>query len=176
MPVNSGSSPALALAYKPNLALFAAYGAPGWEALGNVIASVPQEIPVILEAKFGDFNESAESLARLALTDLNVMAVTLNPFLGYDSLLPFLKDPQKGAFVMCKTTNPGTVDLQELPLAGEGEPLHLYEKIALLAQEWNSQGNVGLVVGATHPEALASVRALAQAGPRRHSAHPHIRR
>lgn len=151
----------LALAYKPNLALFAAYGAPGWEALRNVIASIPQEIPVILEAKFGDFNESAESLARLALIHLNVLAVTLNPFLGYDSLLPFLKNPQKGAFLLCKTTNPGTVDLQELPLAGEGEPLHLYEKIALLAQEWNTNNNLGVVVSGLDTEALRRVRQLA---------------
>ncbi len=151
----------LALAFKPNLALFSGYGAPGWEALRKVIAAVPNEIPVILEAKFGDFNESGEALARLALAHLQVLGVTLNPFLGYDSLLPFLKDPSKGAFLLCKTTNPGTVDLQELPLAGEGEPLHLYEKIALLAQEWNVNHNLGVAVSGLDAEALRRVRQLA---------------
>ncbi len=151
----------LALAFKPSLALFAGYGAAGWEALQKVIASIPREIPVILEAKFGDFNESAESLARLALSHLNVLGVTLNPFLGYDSLLPFLRDPARGAFMLCKTTNPGTVDLQELPLAGEGEPLHLYEKIALLAQEWNVNNNLGVAVSGLDAEALRRVRQLA---------------
>jgi uridine monophosphate synthetase len=151
----------LALAFKPNLALFSGYGGPGWEALQKVVASIPAEIPVILDAKFGDFNESAEALAQLALAHLNVKGVTLNPFLGYDSLLPFLKDASHGAFLLCKTTNPGTVDLQELPLAGEGEPLHLYEKIALLAQEWNTGNNLGVVVSGLDAEALRRVRQLA---------------
>jgi uridine monophosphate synthetase len=151
----------LALAFKPNLALFEWYGAAGWEALARVIAAVPQGIPVILEAKFGEYNESAETLARVGFANLKTQAVTLNPFLGYDSLLPFLKDPQKGVFVLCKTTNPGTVDLQELPLAGEGEPLHLYEKIALLAQEWNTTNNLGVVVSGLDAEALRRVRQLA---------------
>jgi uridine monophosphate synthetase len=151
----------LALAFKPNLALFECYGAAGWKALGRVVAAVPEGIPVILEAKFGEYNESAETLARVGFDNLKTHAVTLNPFLGYDSLLPFLKDPQKGVFVLCKTTNPGTVDLQELPLAGEGEPLHLYEKIALLAQEWNTANNLGVVVSGLDAEALRRVRQLA---------------
>jgi len=151
----------LALAFKPNLALFECYGSAGWDTLARVIAAVPQGIPVILEAKFGEYNESAETLARIGFTNLQAQAVTLNPFLGYDSLLPFLKDPQKGVFVLCKTTNPGTVDLQELPLAGEGEPLHLYEKIALLAQEWNTSNNLGVAVSGLDAEALRRVRQLA---------------
>jgi uridine monophosphate synthetase len=151
----------LATAFKPSLALFEAYGSAGWDALQTVIAAVPEDIPVILEAKFGDYNESAECMAHLIQTTLKAQAVTLNPFLGYDSLLPFLKDPARGVFLLCKTTNPGTVDLQELPLAGEGEPLHLYEKIALLAQEWNSSSNLGVVVSGLDTEALRRVRQLA---------------
>ena len=151
----------LAVAFKPNLALFESYGPSGWETLARVIAAVPDDIPVILEAKFGEYNESAEVLARIVFSDLKAQAVTLNPFLGYDSLLPFLKDPKKGVFVLCKTTNPGTVDMQELPLAGEGEPLHLYEKIALLAQEWNTANNLGVVVSGLDTEALRRVRQLA---------------
>ena len=151
----------LAAAFKPNLALFEAYSAAGWEALRAVIAAVPPEIPVILDAKFGEVNESADGLTHLVQSQLNVQAVTLNPFLGYDSLLPFLKDSERGVFLLCKTTNPGTVDLQELPLAGEGEPLHLYEKIALLAQEWNTNNNLGVVVSGLDSEALRRVRQLA---------------
>ena len=121
----------------------------------------PADIPVILEAKYGDFNESAEAQTTVAFDRLGTHAVTLNPYLGYDSLLPFLRNPQKGVFLMCKTTNPGTVDLQELPLAGEGEPLHLYEKMALLAQEWNTNANLGVVVSGLDAEALRRVRQLA---------------
>ena len=86
--------------------------------------------------------------------------MTLNPYLGYDSLQPFLKDPAHGVFLLCKTTNTGTVDLQDLPLSGEGLPLHVYEKVALLAQDWNTNGNLGLVVSAMHPEELGAVRQL----------------
>ena len=104
---------------------------------------------------------SRQLMARLFEEKRNASAVTLNPYLGYDSIHPFIKDPQFGAFLICKTNNPGTIDLQELPLAGEGEPLHLYEKVALLAQEWNVNNNIGLLVSATAPEALARVRQLA---------------
>lgn len=151
----------LALAYKPNIALFEALGAPGWDALSEVIAAIPDDIPVILDAKRGETSVNAEVQAGTAFKALGASAVTLNPYLGYDSIHPFIKDPRFGAFLICKTNNPGTIDLQELPLAGEGEPLHLYEKVALLAQEWNVNNNIGLLVSATAPEALARVRQLA---------------
>src|SRR5512140_2705460 len=123
------ASAALPLAFKPNLALFELYGAEGWQALQAVIAAIPEDIPVILEAKIADFNESAEARVSAIFDLLGAQAVTLTPYLGYDSLQPFLRRPQYGAILMCKSTNPGTVDLQELPLAGEGEPLHVYEKV-----------------------------------------------
>jgi uridine monophosphate synthetase len=151
----------LALAFKPNLALFERYGAEGWEVLKTVIAAIPGDIPVILEAKYGDFNETAEAQTWVAFEELGAHAVTLNPYLGYDSVQPFLRNSKNGAFLVCKSTNPGTVDLQELPLAGEGEPLHLYEKVALLAQEWNTTNNLGVVVSGTDSEALRRVRQLA---------------
>ena len=151
----------LALAYKPNAAFFEAFGAPGWAALKQVIAAVPAGIPVILDAKRGDIASTAHAYAQAIFTQLGAHALTASPYLGYDSLQPFLADPQHGVFLLCKTSNPGSLDLQDLPLAGEGRPMRLYEKVALLAQEWNSGGNVGLVVGATHPQALARVRALA---------------
>lgn len=151
----------VALAYKPNAAFFEAYGVAGWAALKEVIAAVPQGTPVILDAKRGDIASTAEAYARAAFEELGVHALTASPYLGYDSLHPFLADARRGVFLLCKTSNPGSLDLQELPLAGEGRPMRLYEKVALLAQEWNERRNLGLVVGATHPEALSRVRALA---------------
>jgi uridine monophosphate synthetase len=148
----------LALAFKPNAAFFEALGAPGWEVLAEVIAAVPEGIPVILDAKRGDIAATSELYARSAYTALKADAVTVNPYLGYDSIKPFLADPSHGAFLLCRTSNPGSVDLQELPLGGDSALLALYEKVASLAQEWNINGNLGLVVGATYPEALRRVR------------------
>ncbi len=150
----------LALAFKPNIALFESLGGPGWDALKEVIAAVPDGIPVILDCKRGETSINAEIQADTAFRSLGAHAVTLNPYLGYDSIHPFVKDPAHGIFLMCKTNNPGTIDLQELPLSGEGQPIHLYEKVALLAQEWNTQDNIGLLVSATAPEALARIRQL----------------
>lgn len=151
----------LALAYKPNAAFFEALGAAGWEALQEVIAAVPQGIPVILDAKRGDIASTAEAYARSAFEVLKADAITLNPYLGRDTLEPFLKDPQRGVFLLCKTSNPGAGDLQDLPLGGTDHGLLLHEKVAQKAQEWNSADNLGLVVGATHPEALARLRQVA---------------
>lgn len=150
----------LALAFKPNIALFEALGGPGWEALKEVIAAVPDDIPVILDAKRGETSINSEMQAEMAFKALGAHAITVNPYLGYDSISPFLQDASRGIFLMCKTNNPGTIDLQELPLAGEGQHLHLYEKVALLAQEWNTQDNIGILVSATAPEALARIRQL----------------
>lgn len=151
----------VALAYKPNAAFFEAFGAEGWQALADVIAAVPDGIPVILDAKRGDIASTADAYARACFDTLGAQAVTLSPYLGYDSLQPFLKRPERGAFVLCKTSNPGSTDLQDLPLNGQGHAEKLYEKVALLAQEWNENNNLGLVVGATHPQALQEIRALA---------------
>jgi uridine monophosphate synthetase len=148
----------LAIAYKPNAAFFEAFGPQGWRALKDVIAATPPGIPVILDAKRGDISSTADAYVASSFEELGATAITLNPYLGHDSLAPFLADPCKGAFLLCKTSNPGSGDLQDLPLAGG---LLLYEKVAQLAQQWNERGNVGLVVGATHPEALRRVRAMA---------------
>lgn len=151
----------LALAYKPNIAFFEAYGAEGWQALQAVLAAIPAEIPVVLDAKRGDISSTAEAYARACFEKLEVDAVTLSPYLGYDSLQPFLKDPSRGVFLLCKTSNPGSVDLQDLTVLDGGQSLLLYEKVARLAQEWNQTNNLGLVAGATHPAALARLRSLA---------------
>jgi uridine monophosphate synthetase len=148
----------LAAAYKPNAAFFEAFGPEGWAVLAEVIAAVPAGVPVILDAKRGDIASTAEAYARSAFERLGAHAITLSPYLGHDSLAPFLADPARGVFLLCKTSNPGSGDLQDLALA-EGGMLH--EKVARLAQTWNEQGNLGLVAGATHPEALARIRAAA---------------
>jgi len=160
-----------AAAFKPNAAFFEAFGAEGWAALKRVIDAVRERsqrlgslIPVILDAKRGDIASSAEAYARSAFTSLGAHAITLSPYLGKDSIDPFLADPEKGAFLLCKTSNPGAADLQDLPVNGTGEPgasEPLYVAVARLAQGWNTRNNIGLVVGATQPEALARVRAVA---------------
>lgn len=146
----------LVTAFKPNAAFFEALGPAGWQALHDVIAAIPDDVPVILDAKRGDIASTAEAYASSVFTALGADAVTLNPYLGRDSMDPFLKDASHGAFLLCKTSNPGAGDLQDLPLANHAGTV--YEKVARLAQTWNTQGNIGLVVGATQPEALRRVR------------------
>ncbi|GAB4120382.1 MAG: orotidine-5'-phosphate decarboxylase [Roseiflexaceae bacterium] len=146
----------LACAFKPNIAFFEAQGSDGMRALRKLMA-IPRTVPFILDAKRGDIGSTAEAYATALFDDLGADAVTLSPYLGGDSLAPFLKRADRGCFVLCKTSNPGSADLQDLDLGGQ--PLYMH--VARLAQErWNSNRNVGLVVGATHPQALAQVRAL----------------
>lgn len=148
-----------ALAFKPNAAFFESFGPEGIKVLQQVIAAVPAGTPVILDAKRGDIASTAEAYARAAFQNLGANAITLSPYLGHDSLEPFLNDPERGVFLLCKTSNPGAGDLQDLPLESDGQPL--YQKLAALAQSWNTRDNLGLVVGATYPEALRQVRAAA---------------
>jgi len=155
------STQEVALAYKPNAAFFEAFGVEGWQALQDVIAAIPEGIPVILDAKRGDIASTAEAYARSAFETLGAQAITLNPYLGYDSIEPFIKAPEHGVFLLCKTSNQGAGDLQDLRLMGTRQARHLYERVAVLAQKWNDRQNVGVVVGATHPQALADVRKLA---------------
>jgi uridine monophosphate synthetase len=157
----------IAAAYKPNIAFFEAFGPSGISALQKVISNVPEDIPVIVDAKRSDIASSAEAYARAILRTLGANALTINPYLGHDAIEPFLADPERGAFLLCKTSNPGAADLQDSILAEFDSTskmsalFHLYEKVALLAEEWNVNDNLGLVVGATQPEALARVRRLA---------------
>ncbi len=161
-----------AAAFKPNAAFFELYGPEGWAALKDVIAAVQDEsdrmgsmIPVILDAKRGDIASTAEAYAKSAFEQLGVHAVTLSPYLGRDSIDPFLSYKEKGVFLLCKTSNPGAADLQDLfisPVGADRDPhLRLHEHVALLAQQWNVADNIGLVVGATQPEALTRVRLAA---------------
>ncbi len=148
----------LASAYKPNAAFFEVFGAQGWQALKDVIAAVPEGIPVILDAKRGDIASTARAYAQAVFDKLGADAVTLHPYLGRDAIEPFLQDPERGVFLLCKTSNPGSEDLQSLTLRS-GEPL--YAHLARLAAKWSIHANLGLVVGATDPNALAAVRRAA---------------
>lgn len=150
----------VAAAFKPNAAFFEALGPDGWAALGKVIAAVPDNVPVILDAKRGDIASTADAYASAAFTGLGAGAITLSPYLGRDSLEPFLSDPQHGVFMLCKTSNPGAADLQDLTVTGAAGQT-LWEKVAELGCQWNTRDNLGLVVGATHPEALRRVRQIA---------------
>jgi uridine monophosphate synthetase len=154
----------VAAAYKPNAAFFEVFGPAGCTVLQEVIAAVPQDIPVILDAKRGDIASTADAYARSAFYTYGAAAVTVNPYLGYDSLQPFLEDPERGVFLLCKTSNPGAGDLQDLWVSGEGvEPasMPLFQHVARRSQTWNQADNLGLVVGATQPESLRLVRLVA---------------
>src|SRR3954464_4959043 len=157
----------LAIAFKPQIAYFAAHRAePALEALVAHIHRVAPRVPVILDAKRGDIGATAEQYAREAFERYRADAVTLSPFMGFDSVQPYLKHQGKGAFLLCCTSNPGGDDLQNQRLATvEGSPL-LYEHVARLAQgPWNLNGQLGLVVGATYPAEIERVRALAPTLP-----------
>ena len=157
----------LVLAYKPQIAYFAAHRAEDQlERLMAHIRKVAPEVPVILDAKRGDIGLTAEQYAREAFERYQADAVTLSPFMGFDSIEPYLRWPGKGAILLCRTSNAGGSDLQAQRLADvEGTP-RLYEHIAALAQgPWNRSGQLALVVGATFPEELARVRAIAPTLP-----------
>jgi orotidine-5'-phosphate decarboxylase len=153
----------LAVAFKPQIAYFSAHRAEGQlERLMEHMRRVAPQVPIILDAKRGDIGSTAEQYAIEAFERYGADAVTLSPFMGFDSVQPYLKHHDKGAFLLCRTSNPGGDDLQNQRLASvEGQPL-LYEHVARLAQgPWNLNGQLGLVVGATYPKEIERVRALA---------------
>ena len=153
----------LVCAYKPNLAFYEALGIAGLKALEKTLACIPAAIPVIGDAKLGDVSSSSKAYARAMFDVFGFDAVTVNPYLGHDSLAPFLAYKDKGTFILCKTSNPGSSDFQDVFLS-TGEPnekaVPLYQRVAMKAGEWNTHGNVGLVVGATYPQQLKTVREL----------------
>ena len=157
----------LAIAFKPQIAYFAAHRAEGQleQLMEHLRRNAPQ-VPVILDAKRGDIGSTAEQYAKEAFERYGADAVTLSPFMGFDSVEPYLRHAGKGAFLLCRTSNPGGADLQGQRLAGlDGEPF-LYEHVARLAQgPWNLNGQLGLVVGATYPAEIERVRSLAPTVP-----------
>ena len=158
----------LVCAYKPNLAFYEALGEAGAEALRATLAAIPADVPVIGDAKRGDVGHTARAYARALFDGWGFDAVTVSPYLGGDSVEPFLEREERGVFLLCRTSNPGARDFQDLPvLVGEGSPggqagtaRPLFEVVAERARQWNTRGNVGLVVGATYPEELGRLREL----------------
>lgn len=148
----------LACAYKPNLAFWLAHGTAGLRALQAVLEAVPEDIPVILDGKFGDIGHTAAAYARFAFDTLGADAVTVNPYLGLDGVRPFLEREDRGVFLLARTSNPSAPELQDRTVGGEP----LYEAVARLAEEWDARhpGACGLVVGATYPGELARLRAV----------------
>ncbi len=157
----------LVIAFKPQIAYFAAHRAEvQLERLMAHMRAVAPNVPVILDAKRGDIGSTAEQYAIEAFERYGADAVTLSPFMGFDSVQPYLKYHGKGAFLLCRTSNPGGDDLQNQHLASvDGQP-RVYEHIARLAQgPWNLNGQLGLVVGATYPAEIERVRELAPTLP-----------
>ncbi|MDF3041704.1 MAG: orotidine 5-phosphate decarboxylase [Thermomicrobiales bacterium] len=150
----------LVCAYKPNLGFYLAYGAAGIAALEETRRLIPAHIPTILDAKVGDIDSTAEAYATGYFDTWDFDAVTVNPYLGEDSLAPFLTRHDRGVLVVCKTSNPGSADLQNLTLDANHDlqPLYLTvaDRVAAWAKRWPA--TLGLVVGATYPAELADVR------------------
>ncbi len=157
----------LVCAFKPQIAYFAAHRAEDQlERLMAHMRRVAPHVPVILDAKRGDIGSTAQQYAQEAFGRYQADAVTLSPFMGFDTIEPFLRYPGKGVILLCRTSNPGGSDLQNLRLADVPGSPRVYEHIAAQAQgPWNTNGQVGLVVGATFPEEIARVRELAPTLP-----------
>ena len=150
----------LVCAFKPQFAYFASQRAEAQlEKLIQHLKDKYPHIPVILDSKRGDIGSTADHYALEAFDRYGADAVTVNPYMGFDTIEPYLKHPGKGVIVLCRTSNPGGSDLQFLNVAPNGEPLYLHVA-KLAAQEWNQSGQISLVVGATFPEEIAKVRAI----------------
>lgn len=148
----------LVCAYKLNLAFYEVLGDEGLDALRQTIKHIPDDIPVIGDGKRGDIGNTAKAYARAIFSNLNFDAATVNPYLGFDSVEPFIQYTDKGVFILCRTSNTGALDFQSLPCESELGVRPLFELVAFKASQWNVHGNIGLVVGATYPEELRLIR------------------
>jgi len=157
----------LVCAYKPNLAFYEALGLEGWALLRATLAAIPQDIPVIADAKREDVGNTAAAYAQAVFDGFGFDAVTVSPYLGQDAVMPFLEWKDKGILVLCKTSNPGSAEFQDLLVQPQdgSEPRPLYEVVASRVLAWNRHGNCGLVVGATYPAQLQRIRQMAPEMP-----------
>lgn len=154
-----------AAAVKPNLAFFEAYGSAGMAALERLRARIPGDVPVIADAKRGDIGSTAARQAVALFDALGADAVTVNPYLGSTAVAPLLDRLDRFAYLLCRTSNPGAGELQDLLVAADRAIVapaeRLHERVARLATAWGPGGTVGLVVGATAPRELATIRSIA---------------
>jgi len=148
----------LVCAYKPNIAFYESMGSEGLDALRRTRDYIPVDIPVIVDAKRGDIGNTAKAYAWGLFDYFNFDATTANPYLGFDSLEPFIQYRDRGVFILCRTSNAGAVDFQSLSCEADGSRKMLFEIVAEKVNEWNTHGNLGLVVGATYPEELKLMR------------------
>ncbi len=148
----------LVCAYKPQFAFYEAMGNEGLTALKRTVDYMPKDVLVIGDAKRGDIGNTAKAYARAIFDYFNFDATTVSPYLGFDSLEPFIQYRDKGIFILCRTSNAGAVDFQSLRCETDNGHRSLFEIVALKASQWNKYGNIGLVVGATYPEELKLIR------------------
>jgi orotidine-5'-phosphate decarboxylase len=148
----------LVCAYKPNLAFYEAMGEEGMKALKETLRYIPAGIPVIADAKRADIGNTSKAYASALFDYMGFDAATVNPYLGFDAVEPFIAYRDKGIIILCRTSNSGAKDFQSLRCEASGGMRPLFEIVAQKAEEWNIYGNVGLVVGATYPEELKQVR------------------
>lgn len=157
-----GATKDLVCVYKPNAAFYGAYGDPGWRALQETICHIHQvapDVPVILDAKRADIGSTNAGYVIEAFGFLQADAITVHPYLGAEALKPFLEMKDKGIIVLCRTSNPGAGEFQDLRIMGLGDPLYLHVA-SNVANQWNKNGNCAVVVGATYPEELRRVREI----------------
>ena len=150
-----------AVAYKPNLAFFERYGSKGFKWLEKTVEYIGSEHVIIADAKRGDIGNTAEQYAKGIFDHFGFDCVTLNPYMGSDSIKPFIKKTEKGVFVLCRTSNKSASELQDHP--NSSNPI--YEVVAKNVKELNVLDNIGLVVGATEPDVISSVRELVPSVP-----------
>ncbi|HCA81422.1 MAG TPA: orotidine-5'-phosphate decarboxylase [Bacteroidetes bacterium] len=151
----------LACAYKLNLAFYEALGERGWAVIRETLAAIPRNVITIGDGKRGDIGNTAEQYAHALFDELQFDSATVNPYMGYDSVEPFIRSDKRCAFVLALTSNEGSNDFQRLIFRGRP----LYEKVVQAAMKWNTKNNIGLVVGATHPTELEPIRILSPSVP-----------
>jgi orotidine-5'-phosphate decarboxylase len=147
------------VAYKPNIAFYEALGSRGWESLEKTLEYIPKDIFTIADAKRGDIGNTSGFYARAFFKQMNFDSITVAPYMGEDSVKPFLQFENKWVILLAHTSNPGSADFQLLESAVTGKKL--YEEVLLKAQTWGTPDQLMFVVGATHPEKFESIRALA---------------
>lgn len=145
------------IAYKPNLAFYEAYGAKGWESLKKTVEYIPKDIFTIADAKRGDIGNTAGMYAKAFFEEMSFDAVTISPYMGRDSIDPFLAYPDKWTIVLARTSNASSNDFQELPV---GEDYHLYQSVIETSSKWCGKEQMMYVVGATQPESLQVIRKM----------------
>jgi orotidine-5'-phosphate decarboxylase len=150
----------LVCCFKPNVAFFEAFGAEGSEILRRTLGAIPPDVPIIADAKRGDIGNSSAAYARAIFDELNCDAMTVNAYGGRDAIEPFLEYTDKGVIIWARSSNPSAIDFQDLECDYLGEQMPLWQAVARKAREWNKNGNVGIVMGATYPEQLKEAREL----------------